>query len=39
LPRLAGEVSEPRLPGLKGSEPENPNDIKSLIDLKILKVV
>jgi hypothetical protein len=39
LPHLAGEFPEPSLQGLKGSEPENPNDIKSLIDLKILKVV
>jgi hypothetical protein len=35
---VTGGFPEPAL-GLPGSEPEKPNDIKSLIDLKNLKVV
>jgi hypothetical protein len=39
LPRLGRRISGTPLQGLKGSEPEKSNDIKSLIDLNILKVV
>jgi hypothetical protein len=36
---FTGEFPETPLQGPKASEPEKTNDIKSLIDLKILKVV
>jgi len=38
-PQFAGVFPAGPRGGLRRSEPENPNDIKSLIDLKNLKVV